>query len=173
MGHFSLRHTFDCDVDTFWKKVFRNPEFNRELYLEQLRFDAYDVEDEHEDEQGRFHRRVSITPRADAPAVVRKALGSSLSYIEDGVWEPSDGKYHYKIIPSKMADKSTIKGALWVEPEGEGKCVRHCEMEITVRVFGVGKIIEGYVEKTTRESYESAATQTQRWLRDKGLANAD
>ena len=171
MGHFSLRHTFDCDVDTFWKEIFRNRDFNLDLYLNKLQFDTYDVENEHEDDQGRFHRRVKITPRAKAPAMIQKALGEKFSYTEDGVWEPSDGKYHFRIIPSTMSEKSTIQGTLWAEPESDGKCVRCCEMEITVRVFGVGKVIESFVEKTTRDSYEVAATETQRWLRDKGMVS--
>ncbi len=166
MGHFLIRHTFDCDVDTFWNRVFKNTEFNKELYLGALSFPEYDIQKEETDEAGRLSRRVKITPQSDAPAVVRKALGDSLSYIEEGTWDPSDKKYRYKIIPSTLADKSTIHGTLWAEPKGEGKCERLCEMDITVKVFGVGKVIESFVEKTTKDSYDDAARFTQKWLRE-------
>jgi hypothetical protein len=38
-----------------------------------------------------------------------------------------------------------------------------------VHVFGVGKLIEAFVEKQMRATYEQAAGFTNRWIADKGL----
>jgi hypothetical protein len=33
----------------------------------------------------------------------------------------------------------------------------------------VGKLVEAFIEKTTRDSYDRAAKFTNRWIREKGL----
>jgi hypothetical protein len=109
---------------------------------------------------------VRTEPKADAPAAVRKVLGDSLSYVEEGVLDPKTGRYKYTITPSKLANKVSIKGELWVEPRGEKRCERIVDVSISVDVFGVGRLIENFVEKTTRDSYDKASDWTRKWLRE-------
>ena len=69
---------------------------------------------------------------------------------------------------SKLADKIDISGELWTEPNGEGKLDRCVTMNIKVKIFGVGKVVEGFIEKTTRESYDRATDYTNGWLAEQG-----
>ena len=73
------------------------------------------------------------------------------------------------ITTSKLPDKVKIGGEFWVEPRGEKKIERFCRCDIEVKIFGVGGAIEGFIEKTTRDSYEKAARFTNQFIRDKGL----
>ncbi|MEM9195703.1 MAG: DUF2505 domain-containing protein [Myxococcota bacterium] len=168
MGSFTVRHTFNCDVDTFWEKIFLDPEFNKELYLKELNFDGYDVLEER-DEGDKLHRRIRTAPRSEAPKAVKKVLGDSLSYVEEGFLDRAEKKYRYKVIPSTLADKSDIGGELWAEPRGEGKCERICRVNIKIKVFGVGKLVESFVEKTTADSYDQAAVFTNKFIERQGL----
>jgi hypothetical protein len=166
MAKFTIRHTFDVDPETFWTKTFKSAEFNKELYLKGLEFKGYDILEDKVDGDGKLHRRVRTEPKADAPAAVRKVLGDSLSYVEEGVLDPTTNRYKYKITPSKLANKVSIKGELWVEPRGDKRCERIVDVSIDVDVFGVGRIIESFVEKTTRDSYDKATDYTRTYLRN-------
>ena len=63
-----------------------------------------------------------------------------------------------------------IGGTFWVEPRGDKKIERICECEVQVKIFGVGGVVESFIEKTTRESYEKTAAFTNRWLAEKGYS---
>ncbi len=62
-----------------------------------------------------------------------------------------------------------IGGTLWVEPRGEKKIERICEVELEVNVFGIGGVVEKFIADTTRESYEKTALYTNDFLARKGL----
>lgn len=165
--HFTVRHTFEgVDVDTFWEKIFFDQEFNRRLYLDELKFETYEVVEQQSEPNGVVTRRVRQTPRSDAPAVVKKLVGDSVSYIEEGRFDPQTKRWRYSITPSKMADKIRIGGEFWVEPKGENAVERVCTVDLEVKVFGVGKTVEGFIEKQTKDSYEKAASFTQRYIRE-------
>jgi len=164
-----IRHTFNCDADTFWEHVFGSSEFNTTLYREGLEFPEYEIIEDRKDDAGKLHRKVRTTPKSDAPATVRKVIGDSISYVEEGIWDPSVGRYRFSITTSKLADKVRIGGELWVEPKGEGKIERRCDMDVEVKIFGVGRVVEAFVAKSLRDSYGQAAVFTNRWIADKGL----
>jgi len=163
--HFTVRHTFrGVDVDTFWEKIFFNAEFNEKLYKGQLGFTEYRVIEQNEDDKGVVTRKVHQTPKSDAPAVVKKLVGDSVSYTEEGRFDPASKRWRYTIKPSKMADKIRIGGEFWVEQRGEDSVERICTVDLEVKVFGVGKAVEGFIEKQTKDSYEQAAKFTQRFI---------
>jgi hypothetical protein len=108
-------------------------------------------------------------PKTQTPAVVEKLIGGSITYSETGRFDAKTGKWTYDITTSKLSDKIKISGTLWVEPRGEKKIERFCEIDIEVKVFGVGGTIEKFVADTTRESYEKTGRFTNAWIAKKGL----
>jgi hypothetical protein len=58
---------------------------------------------------------------------------------------------------------------MWVEPRGDKKVERVVEVDSTVKVFGVGGMIEKLIENATRQSYDQAAAFTNQWIASKGL----
>lgn len=163
--HFTVRHTFrGVDVDGFWEKIFFDTEFNEQLYRRELGFTDYRVIEQHEDEKGVITRKVRQTPKSEAPAVVKKLVGDGISYTETGRFDPASKRWRYTIEPSKMADKIKIGGEFWVEHRGEDTVERICTVDLEVKVFGVGKAVESFIAKETKDSYEKAARYTQRYI---------
>lgn len=166
--HFAVRHTFEgVDVDTFWKEVFFDDDFNRRLYLEELGFRDYELVEKRSEPNGVVTRKIRQTPKSDAPAVVKKLVGDSISYLEEGRFDPEKKRWRYTITPSKLADKIEIGGELWVEPKGAESVERICTVDLKVKIFGVGRAVEGFIEKQTKDSYDEAARFTQRYIREK------
>ena len=167
--HFTIRHTFPIDVDTFWAKVFFDEEYNRRLYTEALGFTGFKQLEKKEDADGAIRRKIWMEPRFDAPAVLKKVVGDSLSYTELGRFDPKTKKWHYEITPSRYPEKITIRGDFWAEARGEKQIERICTVEIDARIFGIGGALEGYIEKQTKESYEQTAAFTRKWIAEKAV----
>ena len=79
MGTFTIRHTFDLDEETFWNRCFLDTEFNRKLYVERLGFTGYEVLEEKKEEGGKMRRKVRATPKAEAPAAIKKLIGGDIA----------------------------------------------------------------------------------------------
>ena len=162
MGKFSLRHTINCTEDVFWEKIYKNEDFNEKLYLHHLKF-GYTLEEGHPEG---LKRRARVVPEMDAPAVVRKALGEGVAFTEVGTFDPEKKIYDFYIEPSTLQNKIKITGKMWIEPVGDDKCKRCVDFDITAKIFGVGKVIEMFVEKNTTESYDDSARFTNEYLKN-------
>ncbi|MBX3269235.1 MAG: DUF2505 domain-containing protein [Sandaracinaceae bacterium] len=165
---FTVRHVFHTDLDTYWNEIFFSPEYNRRLYSEALGFKGFEVVELTGEPGGVRTRTMRTEPAAEAPAVVKKLIGDTLTYTEKGTFDPSTGVWTYDIKTSKLSDKVTIAGRLWAEPVAAG-VERVAEIGVDVRVFGVGGAIEKFIEKTTRDSYVKASQFTNDYIREKGL----
>jgi len=169
MTKFTIRHTFDIGVDEFWEKIFFDDEFNRRLYLDTLQFKDWKVLEKTDKGGGVIERRVHCEPKSDAPAVVKKLVGDSMAYVEKGRFDPSSKRWKWEIIPSKLADKMKIAGEFWLESRGDKRSERFTDVDLQVKIFGVGGVVEGFVEKQVKDSYDIAARFTNKWIKDKGL----
>ena len=58
---------------------------------------------------------------------------------------------------------------MWVEPRGDKRVERFVDVDNTVKIFGLGKILEAFLEKEMRKSYDSAAEFTNKWIAEKGF----
>ena len=167
---FEMKHSFACDEDTFWNKLFFDEEYNRRLFREGLDFAVYEPLELKDEGGGNKFRRVKTQPKAQMPAPVQKILGEPVS-IEEGRFDATARRWSFKLIPHKMADKISIAGEFRMKPTAAG-IERHASFEIKVDIFGVGGIVEGFIEKQIRESYDKGATFTSRFLQEKGLTKA-
>jgi len=164
---FEFTHTIDTDLETFWR-VYFDPEFNRALYLDHLRFSTYRVLEEREDAAGR-HRRVECAPKVELPAAVRKLFGDSTGYIENGHFDASTRRYRVDAVPNFGGEKLKTSNEVWAEAAGAKRTSRHARGEAQVKVFGLGSVIEGLIEKQARQIYDESAVFMNRWIREKGL----
>jgi hypothetical protein len=164
----TISHEFRTDPETFWKRCFLDEAFNRALYVDALKFPAYEVIESSQD--GALHRRkVRVMPKQEAPAPVQKALGGAFSYIEDGVLDTSKNVYRFKVIPGTLAERIRADGELRIEQTGERSIRRVVDITIEVKVFGIGGLAEGFVSKSMQETYAKAAEFTTKYLTDHGL----
>jgi len=168
MGKFTVRHVFDVDVDTFWNEIFFDAEYNERLFSEALGF-IYDLQELKKNDDGSYDRRVRTEPKTDAPAAVKKLVGDKFSYLEVGHFDPKTRRWTYEVTPSALPNKLHISGVFWAEPKGEKQLTRIVETDLGVKIFGVGRVIEAFIEKETKDSYAKAERFTNSWLKEKGI----
>lgn len=159
-----ISHTFDCDVDTFWKKFFLDEEFNRQLFIDRLGFSKWQVVRSEETPDG-LKRVVEAAPSTkDIPGPLKKALQNGLGYREEGEWARSKSLYTLRVIPASLPDQIEITGQMRVTPEGSG-CRRTYDAFVNARIFMVGGLLEGRLLSDVATSYDAAAEFSREWLR--------
>lgn len=160
-------HMIDTDVGTFWSKLFFDEEFNRRLYFEGLGFKSYAVLSQDGDPSSGIRRTIEAESTINAPAVVRKILGST-KFREEGVFDATKQRWVTKIVPGKMRGRINIGGEMWVEPIGSFQCRRVYEATVSVRAAGVGRAIARFIEKSTGQEQTRAALFFNQFIREKG-----
>jgi hypothetical protein len=166
---YKIQHLFNTDEATFWEKIFFDPEYNQALFVDYLKFDPYRVLEHVQNPDGSIRRRVECAPPVEIPAVARKVLGDSTAYVEEGRFDPKTRRFSIEVIPRVAADKLKSRATMWVEPRGDKKIERFVEIENEVRIFGIGKMLEAFIEKQTRDVYDEATAFTNDWIAKKGF----
>lgn len=163
MTRFVARHLIHCDEATFWR-LFFSREVNARMYAEVLKFPAFSIVEESEDELS-LRRKAVGRPRVHAlPEAVQAMLGSSFQYVEDSVFEKASRNWRWTMTPSHMPDRLRNEGVLWIEPAGEGRITRVADGRIEAKIFGIGKLLEGMVEKEIRAGWDESAAFLNAWL---------
>jgi hypothetical protein len=165
----TLKHLFDTDEATFWPKVFFDREYNHRLYHEALRYKRWELLEQREEPGGAIVRRATMEPAFEVPALLKKAIGDGISYTEEGRFDPATRRWRYTITPNRMADKLTTRGEYWVEARGAKQIERICTVDLEAKIFGVGGALESFIEKQTREAYDTTMRFTNAFIREKGL----
>ena len=166
---FTCRNVFNTDLETYWSKIFFDADYNRNLYVETLGFKQWEIKELTGEWGTARTRKQFLEPKSEAPAVVQKLVGGSITYQEEGRFDPTTNIWTYQISLSKMADKVRIGGKFWVEPRGEKRIERICEVDITVSIPLVGGTVERFIEAETRASYEKTTVFTNNWIAAKGF----
>jgi len=168
MADIRIEHTFECGEDKFWKDIFFGDEFNRRMYLHHLKFKKWEVIEFRETET-EIHRTVSVTPKVDdLPGAIKSLIGDNLGYREEGKFDKQRRRYKVNVVPSVLADKISVRGETWVEPLGDSKCRRLFQAQVSVKVFGVGSVIEKRLIADLQLSYNAGATFTAEYLKKRG-----
>jgi len=163
----TISNDVNTDAETFWSRIFFDPEYNQALY-KSLGFPEAEVL-EQRDDGGAIIRRVRVVPKNDAPAPIRKLVGDRFSYVEEGRFDKATKRFQFRVVTSAMADKIKTEGEMRAEVVGPKLMKRVTEMTIDVKIFGIGGMVEGFVSKSTQDSYAQAAAFTNRWIAEKGL----
>jgi hypothetical protein len=165
---YSLSHTIETGLDTFWS-LFLDPEFNRKLYLEHLKFTEYNVLEDNVASDGSRVRRVQCLPKIDIPPAAKAFFGNSAGYTEVGRFDPVARRYSMEVSPAFGGDKVKMRGQIWAEPAGPKQVTRYVTGEVTVKIFGLSKLIEKVTQQQSRDTYQQSADFTNRWLQERGL----
>lgn len=162
MGKFTVTHEINCDAETFWK-VFFDKSFNEKLFREELGFPEFHIESQH-DSDTKLTRKVHGVPKMDMPGPVMKLIGPGFRYVEEGALDKATHVWHWKMIPSALADKLRQEGTMRIEPAGHGKVRRIAEIVNEAKIFGIGGLIESSAEKQLREGWDRSARFMNRYL---------
>lgn len=164
MAKFTITHEIPCSAETFWK-VFFDKEFNETLFLKELRFPEFRVE-EARDTDTTIFRRVVGQPKMDLPGPIAKLLGSSFKYSEDGTFDKATKIWRWKMTPSTLADKLRNEGTMRIEAIGENRVRRIAEIIVEAKIFGIGGLMESTTEKELRNGWEKSAEFMRKWVSD-------
>jgi hypothetical protein len=147
----TAKYTMDGEVDAFWA-LFFDEEVNRRLYLDKLGFHEFEVL-----EKSPEKRVIRVVPKLDVPGPLKKLLGDRFAYEEHGTFDKQKSIWRWKTIPNTLRDKMTNEGTVVVEAAEAGKCIRRDEAKVEAKVFGLGSLIEGTVEKEVQAAWKKAA----------------
>jgi hypothetical protein len=164
----SVENEVPMSAQELWR-ILHTPEFDA-FAAREYELKAY-KELEKQVSDNLMHRRVRII------------TGTGLSYIPLGlahkiigdneiIYEEIQDIYldryemHWKnkwIEPSSFKDKIRVSGALRLIPIDEGRCKRIREMNIDIRIFGVGSILEGMVAEQAKKTSEKFCQVVAKW----------
>ena len=168
MGY-TVTHKIETDVDGFWS-AFLDPELGRAIADDLKEYAGFEVVEERRDEHGNLHRRVQCWTKIEIPAIAQKLVGDG-KYAEVGFYDHAAKRYKAQYIPNMNSDKIRTDFVIHARPCTNGKhCERVIEVDNTVKVFGIGGILAGIMEKTQREVHTHSADFTNQWLRARGLS---
>jgi len=163
-----IEHALDCSEETFWK-LFLDEKFNTELYNGYLKFPLWRIASS-QDSEKEMRRVIEVEPYvADLPAAIKKVVGDNIRYREEGRFDKEKRRYHVDVVPARMADKILVKGEQLTEPTADGKCKRVFLAEITVKIFGLGGMMEKRVIADLQRSYDLSAKFTNRYVKENSL----
>jgi hypothetical protein len=169
MASTRIQHDFDCSEATYWDVTFLDPDFNRRLYLDTLRFPVWKVLDQKITDDA-VERRVEVQPLIEnLPSAIKKVVGDRFGYVEEGKLDRKQNRYRFKVIPTAMPDKTHISGEMRTERLGDKQCRRIVEFNVEVKVMMLGKIVEQKTIEDTRASYDKMAVFFKQYLKEKGL----
>ncbi len=169
MADTRIEHIYNCSEDTFWNKLFFDEEYNRRLFKEALEFPVYE-QTEFKETDSEVRRSIKVVPKlGPMPGPLKAVIGEGIGYVENGVFDKKARRYTIDITPNKLSDKVTIKGKLYTEPKGEGKCNRVFECTVTAKIFGVGGMLEKRVITDMQESYAKGAKFSNEYIAEKNL----
>jgi hypothetical protein len=161
MGRVVITHTLDVTPKEYWRRCLLSESFNEEYFVKGLGFRAYEVVESRQ-EGDLHHRKIRTVPKVEPPRVIQKAIGGEIAYIEEGVFDGNT--YTFSIKPSVMSEKILINGSFTAEPVGENQMKRIATMDIRVRIFGIGKAIETFIEQSTRDNFNSGISFIREFL---------
>jgi hypothetical protein len=163
----TVRNVLPVSPETFWERIFFDAAFVDALHVE-LGFETFEILEHETLADGRIRRVARAIPPVHAPAALKKRLDQTLSYVDDGVYDPRTREWTFRTIPGVFADSIYVGGRIYVLPHAQG--VEHvCELEARVSVFGIGSMIEKILDKNTRESFSVTARFITRWADEHGL----
>ncbi len=163
---FEVGGDYDIDVDGFWSSVFFEPEFNDFLYGAGLLFQGYEITEERVESDGARYRVLKAYPNTPIPKTFQKFLGQKVYYIETGRYDPKAKVWNTQIDLPRLGSKLKLNISMSFKPAGPGRSVRRVTFDLGVKVFGIGRVIERFIESTLVENYDSARVVTNEWIRD-------
>lgn len=155
-----VEHDFECSEKAFWD-VFLDNDYNRAMFLGHLGFNRWEIVKSGQ-QDGAISRTVEVEPKVGPlPGPIKKIIGEKIGYREEGCLDLSKNRYELKVIPGLLSDKINVTGVQYTVSTGPHRCRRVFEATITVKIFGVGNIIERQIAADMKRGYEVGAAFTQ------------
>ena len=161
----TITHIYPIAASRYWQELYFDKHFTEQLYLQGLGCLHFQLLAE-----GTFpdySRTIRSQPKLMVPKTLQKILGPSLSYTEKGQLTLAENRYSFSITPSALANKIHISGTQCIRPTQENQTESTITIDFSVRMFGIGKIVEKFILQSTIENQQNAALFTKKWLSTK------
>ena len=86
------------------------------------------------------------------PRPVKKVLGDLNSFVVELILDTRNNNGTMEIIPTRLAGKIKAGGRIYFEQEG-GKWIQNIAGDVTVEIFGVGKLVERFIVELFNRSF--------------------
>lgn len=160
---FRIEHRFTgVDVDRF-VEIYFSEAFNDAVApisgMKERRLVAQTTDD-----QGLVHRRVRLAPAVPIPAPLERVVaGRAITYDEVSVYDPRTKSARYS-IDHKAGDRLRAEGVITFLADGPDAARRVIDGEIDVRIFGVGALVERFIETEVKKGYDAIGRFLQGWI---------
>jgi hypothetical protein len=118
-----------------------------------------------------IHRRLRVITRTGLSyipmGIAHKIIGDNAIIYEE-IQDIYKDRYemHWEnkwIEPPAFKDKIQVSGWLRLIPIDEGRCKRIREMSVHIRIFGVGRLLEGMVVEQAKKTSEKFSQVVAKW----------
>jgi hypothetical protein len=150
----TLSYTWDCEPEAFWA-LYYDPAFVVRLHLDALDSTWAEVESQEGDLTSGLVRTLRYGQRPNMPGPVRKIFGDEVVTHEVSTYDPATTTTTFTMTPGTMADKTHIEGRIALAREAAG-ALETFSLEARVKIFGVGPIVERFIEAQARDMQEKA-----------------
>lgn len=152
----TLHYEFDCPAERFWAAYFDDDVTTR-LHQEALGSTSIEIVSEEGDLANGLTRTLRYGQRPDAPGPVKKLFGDEIVTTEVATFDPRTGTSTFVLTPGTMADKTDIRGSVHIGATGGGDtCTQQFDLEARVKIFGVGPVVERFIERQARDTQNKA-----------------
>mgnify|MGYP002652667698 CR=1 FL=1 len=152
---FTVRTRINCSVERFWE-LYASDANTRTGALASGAV-AVDIVERNGEFPQAFSRTIRMEHPVDAPGPVRKLLGETQTITDAGVYDPDARTWSYSVTPATLASKISIAGVIRAADNGDGTVDKVNELDVSVKIFGVGALVEKSIEAQTRKSEEAYA----------------
>lgn len=155
MRKFTITQDIASDTAHHWQ-LFLDDTYNREQYLEGLRYPSYEIVERSETD-ARIQRTIKVMPRLELPGPVAKLLGNGFGYTEVSTFDKQTQVWTAVMTPNMLGGKLRGEMVVRTEPTGERSCRRICDAVVEAKVFAIGGLIESSLENNMRTGWAAAA----------------
>lgn len=162
------RQTFDLPLETYWRELCLSLEYQERVYREALGCISMEVVEHSGGFETGMRRKLRFQKPIDAPAAITKLFGSTVTIEEHSEFDPAEQRWSFRMVPALMADRIDIRGVVRAR-QSDGKVEQLAHNSVSVRLLGLGGIIEHFVAKSTKEGTADKTAFTRRYIAEKGL----
>jgi hypothetical protein len=123
-------------------------------YLSQNHPEIRDVEViENRAQDDKIYVKMKYTMEVSMPAPVKKALGGAThSFVADLILDTQNNTATLEFIPARLGDKIKAGARIAFDREGN-QWIQRLGGDITVKILGLGKIVEKFIVEKFQNSY--------------------
>lgn len=164
----SNRTTFAVRAETYWRDIWLSMPFLQRLYCEVLGFDSVELVTQDGDASQGMKRKLRLQKPIQAAAAVQKVLGSSMTMYEYSEFDPATQRWSYRMVTERLGDRLDASGSITLRAQ-DGGVEEQSDDEITLRVFGVGSLVEPFIARESKQSHAVRLAFMQRYIEENSL----